>query len=272
VRQAGEALRQLDEAAASAGNPKRLALIPCSGVGLDVVCVAYTGYWLASYPRSGNTLLRVILKRCFGQPSQSIYDDAELAEPGLAQIIGREAVDDDPHGFIARAREAGRSLYVKTHELPPVDHHPAIYVVRDGRSAVVSHAHYVRDILKRDLTLNAVIEGKAGQSWSQHVRAWLLPARANTLMVRYEDLAAGDITTLKKISDFIGQPLLRDFDVSFDALHALSPAFFRSGSDTANIHELDGEALRLFERLHGETLRAIRKPARAPSARAAATA
>jgi hypothetical protein len=272
VRQAGEALRQLDEAAASAGNPKRLALIPCSGVGLDVVCVAYTGYWLASYPRSGNTLLRVILKRCFGQPSQSIYDDAELAEPGLAQIIGREAVDDDPYGFIARAREAGRSLYVKTHELPPVDHHPAIYVVRDGRSAVVSHAHYVRDILKRDLTLNAVIEGKAGQSWSQHVRAWLLPARANTLMVRYEDLAAGDITTLKKISDFIGQPLLRDFDVSFDALHALSPAFFRSGSDTANIHELDGEALRLFERLHGETLRAIRKPARAPSARAAATA
>src|SRR5258708_3341660 len=33
--------------------------------------------WLASYPRSGNTLLRIILKRCFGLTSQSLYDDRE---------------------------------------------------------------------------------------------------------------------------------------------------------------------------------------------------
>lgn len=28
--------------------------------------------WLASYPRSGNTLLRIVLKRCFGLSSQSV--------------------------------------------------------------------------------------------------------------------------------------------------------------------------------------------------------
>jgi hypothetical protein len=33
--------------------------------------------WLASYPRSGNTLLRTILKQCFGLSSQSVYPDEE---------------------------------------------------------------------------------------------------------------------------------------------------------------------------------------------------
>lgn len=211
--------------------------------------------WLASYPRSGNTLLRTILKRCFGQASQSIYGDTEFSDPDISEMIGREEVGDDVPGFIARATGAGRSLYVKTHEMPPADRHPAIYVVRDGRSAVVSHAHYIREILGRAIELADVIEGKAGHSWSRHVRAW--GGRPHTLLVRYEDLASGNAATLKKIADFIGKPQLHSFDISFEALRAISPAFFRSGSDSANILEMDGEAMRLFERLHGETLRAL---------------
>jgi hypothetical protein len=226
--------------------------------------------WLASYPRSGNTLLRTILKRCFGQTSQSIYDDAELSDPDVSELIGREAVDDNPKDFVARASRAGRSLYVKTHEMPPADKHPSIYVVRDGRSAVVSHAHYVREILGRDITLTEVIEGKAGHSWSQHVRAWT--SRPHTLMVRYEDLATGNAATLKTISDFIGKPQLRAFDISFEALHAISPAFFRSGSDSANILEMDGQAQRLFEKLHGESLRALGYGSAARGAHAGADA
>lgn len=95
--------------------------------------------------------------------------------------------------------------------------------MRDGRSAVVSHLHYMRDSW-RDMTLAEVIEGKAGLSWSQHVRAWA--PRPRTLWVRYENLAAGDAATLKKISAFIGKPQLHDFDISFETLHALNPAFF----------------------------------------------
>jgi hypothetical protein len=177
--------------------------------------------WLASYPRSGNTLLRTILKRCFGQASQSIYDDADLSDPELSALVGHETVGTDAQAFITRA--AGRNLYVKTHEMPPADKHPSIYVVRDGRSAVVSHAHYVREILGRDITLTEVIEGNAGHSWSQHVRAWT--PRPHTLLVRYEDLASGNAATLKNIADFIGKPQLQAFDISFEALHAISPAF-----------------------------------------------
>jgi hypothetical protein len=211
--------------------------------------------WLASYPRSGNTLLRTILKRCFGQASQSIYDDADLSDSELSSLVGHETVGDDAQAFIARAAHERRNLYVKTHEMPPPDKHSSIYVVRDGRSAVVSHTHYLREILGRDITLAEVIEGKVGHSWSRHVRAWM--PRPHSLLVRYEDLAAGKAATLKSISDFIGKPQLHAFDISFEALHAISPAFFRSGSDWTNILEMDGAAQRLFEQLHGETLHAL---------------
>jgi hypothetical protein len=213
--------------------------------------------WLASYPRSGNTLLRVILKRCFGQASQSLYHDDEFSDPIVRGVVGHEPVGDDPLGFVRQAQQDGRTLYVKTHELPPQDRHPAIYVVRDGRSAVVSHAHFLRDILHRDVPLNDVICGKLGVSWSRHVQAWAPSARANTLVVRYEDLAAGDAQTLAAIGAFIGRPQLQAFDISFSRLHALNPEFFRCGSNAANISELDDETAALFEQHHGDTLRAM---------------
>lgn len=213
--------------------------------------------WLASYPRSGNTLLRVILKRCFGLSSQSVYDDAEFSNDTLRDAVGHEPVGDDPAQFLSRAQQERRRLYVKTHELPPGDRHPVIYVVRDGRAAVVSYIHFLREIMKRDVTARDVICGKVGVSWSRHVRAWTLPPRPGTLVVRYEDLVIGEAGTLKKISAFIGVPQSQEFDVSFDRLHALSPSFFRSGSNRKNIAELNSEEEQLFEQMHGVTLRAL---------------
>ena len=224
--------------------------------------------WLASYPRSGNTLLRIVLNRCFGVSSQSIYDDVEFPDPAVRGEVGNEAIGDDPKGFIAAARRSGRDLYVKTHELPPPDRHPAIYVVRDGRSAMVSHAHYMREFFHRDVTLVDIIAGTLGVSWSRHVNAWVMGGRPNLLVVRYEDLAVGKAETLAAISAFIARPLIDAYDIQFDRLHALDPVFFRRGSDQANIGELVGEARVLFERLHGPTLHALGyaadEPIRAP--------
>jgi hypothetical protein len=213
--------------------------------------------WLASYPRSGNTLLRIILKRCFGLTSQSLYDDREFSDATMRDMVGHEPVGDDPARFLQQAREKGRHLYVKTHELPPADSHPVIYVVRDGRAAVVSYIHFLREILKREVTARDVISGTLGICWSRHVRAWALPPRPHSLIIRYEDLARGDPETLKKISAFIRVPQRQTFDISFDRLHTMAPDFFRSGSNRKNIAELDLEAQHLFEQLHGPTLRAM---------------
>ena len=202
-------------------------------------------------------MLRLILKHCFGLSSQSLYQDQDFADPDVGNMVGHEDIGANARQFVAMARRAGRSLYVKTHEPPAADQHPAIYVVRDGRSAVVSHTHYLREVLHRDVSLADVITGKHGQSWSQHVRAWAMPLRANTLVVRYEDLAAARQDVLAQIATFIGRPLQRGFDLSFDHLHALHPAFFRRGSDAANLAEMDSASSRLFEQHHGDMLRAI---------------
>lgn len=211
--------------------------------------------WLASFPRSGNTLLRVVLKSCFGVNSQSIYGDGDFTDPATALVVGQEAVGPDVRAFIRNARAQGRPLFVKTHELPGADHHPAIHVVRDGRSALVSRWHYQRDILGQPRPLGEIIAGTGAGDWSAHVRAWM--TRPNTLTVRYEKLAAGDDALLAGIADFTGRRQVAPFDISFARLHDMDPAFFRRGSDEANIAEMDADARALFERRHGETLRAL---------------
>src|SRR5262245_61488963 len=93
--------------------------------------------WLASYPRSGNTFLRAALHGLYG--CQSI--DRYTANRPLSSQV--------PYGFSMRLPKdtsleelaKSNSLYaVKTHDLPSSDCHPAIYLVRDGRDALVSYA------------------------------------------------------------------------------------------------------------------------------------
>jgi hypothetical protein len=74
-------------------------------------------------------------------------------------MVGHEPVGGDPHVFIRQAQQDGRALYVKTHEPPPADRHPAIYAVRDSRSSVVCYAHFLCEILGHDITLAQVIGG-----------------------------------------------------------------------------------------------------------------
>jgi len=151
--------------------------------------------WLASYPRSGNTLLRTILWQCFGLRSSSIYPNDLGGNKALEDFVGhceREADADN------RATDCDISL-IKTHELLP-DDSQAIYVVRDGRAASVSLQHFYADTL----TLEAVINGRHRfGTWSAHVESWHPWDRPNTLLLKYEDLSSDLSYTLSCISDFI---------------------------------------------------------------------
>lgn len=69
--------------------------------------------WLASYPRSGNTLLRIVLKRCFGLNSQSVYDDAEFSGTTLREMVGHESVGDDPARFLNQAQQERHAFMSK---------------------------------------------------------------------------------------------------------------------------------------------------------------
>ncbi|NKC34608.1 SMP-30/gluconolactonase/LRE family protein [Falsiroseomonas selenitidurans] len=220
------------------------------GPGIDFVIV-----WLASFPRSGNTLLRRRLREIFGLSTRSVYDDPSDigATPERAALTGHLRHGESSAAFVARARASEETSLVKTHELPdPADDSPVIYVVRDGRSAVVSYWYYLAQVLPRarkDRLLQEVMAGLVRfGSWSAHVEAWLAHP-APRQVVRYEALAAREPETLVRIAALLGRPAPDDFA----ALHAAYPEFFRRGDDAANIGELEAICPGLFDLLHGET-------------------
>jgi len=215
--------------------------------------------WLASYPRSGNTLLRLILHECFGLKTWSIYDD--IADVGsrteFSQIVGHNKHGLDQESFTKKASDSSDVYFVKTHDRPR-DDQKSIYIVRDGRSAIVSYFHYRmdNDIDPRPKpSLEDVVAGNdMFGSWSDHFKAWAPNRRPNTLFLRFDEVVRDPSNAIKKIAAFAELPVLKLNTLPFTALQRVDSKFFRSGSDTKNIAELQGKALDLFWVLHGELM------------------
>jgi len=206
----------------------------------------------------------MVLKHCFGVASYSLYSDREFSLCAVQELVGERPVGPDPHKFVSKLREQGAVACVKTHEMPGADKHRTIYIVRDGRAALVSHYHYFRDILGLRVMLEEVISGQLFPSWSSHVRAWTLSDRSDVLVVRFESLVRGEPATLEALEQFLGVSCRGSFTTSFAELHSLMPGFFRSGSDMANIAEMTSRELSLFERLHGRVSELVGYPVGCP--------
>lgn len=212
--------------------------------------------WLASYPRSGNTLLRILLNRHYGLRSWSVHGDGNPRDIAaeLAATVGFE-----PHGpldedALAAMAAASETFLVKTHNPPPPGRDwPAIVVVRDGRSALVSYWHYRNRPGDVGHTLPEVVAGAVQfGSWSAHAAAWLDAPLSRRLVLRYEDLATHGAGTLARIGDFLGMaPVTAAGGPEFGALQAMAPAFFRRGDDARNVAELQACCPALFDVLHG---------------------
>lgn len=160
--------------------------------------------WLASYPRSGNTLLRTVLWQCFGLKSGSVYSGDLGGNEALESYVGH--VEQGADGSIHFPVGNRNMPMVKTHGNPP-DKSPAIYVVRDGRAACASLWSFYND----EVSLADMVEGRHRfGGWSNHLMAWEPWARPDTLLLRYEDLVADLPLVLQQISDFLARDILRD--------------------------------------------------------------
>jgi len=186
--------------------------------------------WLASYPRSGNTFLRVVLNSVFGLKTYSIYGDANdiAADNRTADVVGHEQLPADFD--IDRAREAEALYLIKTHDYPPNSSDRAIYLVRDGREVMLSYLKYEDEFRDPHTSLMDVIYGNVPfGSWSRHLEIWNPDERQDTLLVRFEDLVDKPQEAIEHLSGFLGIMPTGGSVPTFAELHAINPQFFRSG-------------------------------------------
>ena len=197
--------------------------------------------WLASYPRSGNTMLRTIMYQCFGVRSGSIYP-RDVSET-VGQKIGH--VEQGPNRQINLTGE--RFWLIKTHGSPQDDRR-AIYVLRNGRDATLSYHRFLRG----KVPLQKIIEGGSQiLSWSEHLTRWNPLERPNTLVLRYEDMVADVGRTIDTIAGFLdAEPSVRslpDRENLADGRWIVSAEAARS--------EFDAASEAAFERVNGAAMR-----------------
>ncbi len=196
-------------------------------------------FWIASYPKSGNTWLRIFLANYLlgGDAPLSINKVGVL---GLADGDARhyERANDGPYDladpaqtvalrsrFLRQANHSGPKVaLVKTHcfnstingapLIPPQLSRGAIYVIRHPGDVALSFAsHYglsVDDAIARMAEPKAVVGGSDGTAlqftshWSSHVKSWAGGEKLKTHVVRYEDMHSDPEKTFGRVLRHLG--------------------------------------------------------------------
>ncbi len=240
--------------------------------------------WLVSYPKSGNTWLRMMLRslRQGGEP-------IDINEAGDAHILSRaefeehfgvessdltqaeiDAVRPELHRAIARASKESLILR-KVHDrcwltasgdpvFAPEISRGAVYIVRDPRDVAVSFAHHCHlDFEKSVQCIGDSTETFAGSvkrmnsqlvqplgSWSEHVTSWLDRARMPVLLLRYEDMLKDPAHELARVAGFLGLPEADDVEACAKAAAAADFSRLRQQEDEMGFREKPAKAIRFF--------------------------
>jgi len=201
--------------------------------------------WLASFPRSGNTLIRTILWNCFGLRSGSIYPNDLGNNTQLEKFVGHI---EHEHGKIV-CPENQAVLPIKTHELDR-DSSPAIYIVRDGRDAITS----LWDFYGQQISLQKLIEGNHQfGTWQNHLASWRYPDRPNTLFLKYETLTSNFEETLNSISTFLKHDIASHQLPNREVIAGVDGRWVRQNASPNN-RALQGDLLELFNAVNAKAL------------------
>ncbi len=217
-------------------------------------------WWLASYPKSGNTWLRMFLTAYarggfvninmaegLGTSDLNAYFYQAVSPRPIERLRPEEILLIRPAALLHMTsfyNNPKAPFFLKTHsmykyELGTIPHpltHGAIYLVRDPRDIAVSYAKHCGKPL--DLIIAAM--GNAQHAlhdeqspifqllgtWSMHVQSWLDATLIKRLVIRYEDLLEQPRESFFGILKFIQYQLNQPvFDralaaTTFDALRA----------------------------------------------------
>lgn len=206
--------------------------------------------WLPSYPRSGNTLVRMTLHQAMGFDTYSVHAVRQHEREGIHEMLGEKLLPT--HGEMRRAT---KPHFVKTHEL----WHPslgkddkAILIVRDGRDAILSHAYY-RMAFNDGKDFDFEIQKLArSHFWTNVVQSW----KPRAVVVRYEELVLNPVGVVNQALTWLDLPHEVVGDVPpFDELHRMDAEFFRCGTVGQWRIGLSDYARQEFMKRNGETMK-----------------
>lgn len=241
---------------------------------------------LASYPRSGNTFLRNILLDVFGQYSWNsleVYLKAFNRIKKLEKAKKSNSFDQKLDAKLAQLSEWINYPIIKTHELPKAVLHECqsdaiiIYLIRDGRDALVSQAYHNVNIVNPGADFSSSLKhsikaprGTHFGGWSKNVSLWRDVA---TLIINFDDLINNPAGVANKISDLTGLPIIdldkmpsfqsqREGKAFFggnsrpnyteDARQVYNQFFFRKGESGEWKKEMSDEEKELYWKHHGD--------------------
>ncbi len=199
--------------------------------------------WLASYPKSGNTWVRLFLDNLF-----SDVDDFNINNNLIDQFPLRQHFEgisnniNDLDEFAKNCVAAQSKLNIdkkikilKTHNAfwnwkngkhyftDQINTLGVIYIVRDPRNIITSvlnyfHKNNYTDALKF-MTDNKVLGGHDGEtglptiigSWQNHYKSWK-KFKKNVLLIKYENLLKNPDYEFLKITDFLNKVGRYNFD------------------------------------------------------------
>jgi len=200
--------------------------------------------WLASYPKSGNTWLRLLLRalrddadtpELMGAINEStIASNREVFErvTGLvsSELLRDEAAQMRPAVYRQLAMASEQTLMMKVHDrfdspavgaadFPVEVTQAVVYLTRDPRDVCVSFAHHLglsvdqtlARMRKESLYLDSGAEPLAEQlpqwlgRWDRHVSSWLdNSSLVKPILVRYESLLSDPLATLTALIPQLG--------------------------------------------------------------------
>ena len=206
-------------------------------------------FWIASYPKSGNTWLRALLSSYF-YSEEGIFNQDLLKN--IDQFPEKRHFSDfnydpkivtDTSKFWIKAQEKinlNNSLnFLKTHNILGSINNSnftnkkntigAIYIVRDPRNVLTSLQNHYE--LSKDEALKFMLSEKKFiydyhtkndfsdfqfiSSWEKNYRSWINQKILPVKLIRYEDLNVNTLNVLKEIIEFIQNTIKEKKDFNF---------------------------------------------------------
>lgn len=195
--------------------------------------------WLTSFPKSGNTWLRILLAHYFMPKEQAVdinsiyrFTTSDMRQDFFDKAAGGSFVARDlQHWLSVRQKALGliavskpNHHFVKTHSclgqygdhafIPPGVTAGAIYILRNPFDVALSYARHLSidvdtaiDRMLDRQNINASMTGirEVIGRWDEHVASWQAVDGLNLAFLRYEDLLDDTFRSMQPVFDYLGQ-------------------------------------------------------------------